>query len=58
MACGASPASPWFGGSFLAVLGPYYCVDFSVVAANGGYSLVAVHRLLFIEASLVVEHRF
>jgi hypothetical protein len=42
----------------LAVLGLYCCVGFSVVAANGGYSPVAVHRLLFIVASLVVEHRF
>ena len=30
----------------------------SLVAENRGYSLVAVHRLLFVVASLVVEHRF
>ena len=30
---------------------------FSPVAASGGYSLVAVHRLLIAVASLVVEHR-
>ena len=28
----------------------------SVAAANGGYSLVAVHRLLIAVASLVAEH--
>ena len=30
---------------------------FSLVAMSGGYSLVAVLRLLIVVASLVVEHR-
>ena len=29
----------------------------SLVVASGGYFLVAVHELLILEASLVVEHR-
>ena len=40
----------------LAILGLCCCVGFSPVAASGGYSLVAVHRLLIAVASLV-EHR-
>ena len=31
-------------------------MDFSLVAANGGYSLIVVHRLLITVASLVAEH--
>ena len=31
---------------------------FSLVAASGGHSLLAVHRLLIATASLVVEHGF
>ena len=31
-------------------------MDFSLVAASGDYSLVAMHRLLIAVASLVVEH--
>ena len=42
---------------FLAVLGLCCCVDFSQVAASGGYSLVAVRELLTAVASFVVEHR-
>ena len=40
---------------FLAVLGLYCFVGFSLVAASGGYSLVGVHRLLIAVASLA-EH--
>ena len=40
---------------FLAVLGLWCLTGFSLVAASGGYSLVAVRRLLFAVASLV-EH--
>ena len=36
--------------------GLHYCVGFPVVAVNGGYSLVAVCRLLIAVASLVAEH--
>ena len=38
---------------FMAVLGLCYCVGFSLEAANGGYSLIAVRGLLFAVASLV-----
>ena len=41
---------------FLAVLGLFCCVGFSLVAASGGYSPVAVLRLLIAVASLVAEH--
>ena len=41
----------WLHWVFLAAHGA------SQVAASGGYSLVAVHRLLSPVASLVVEHR-
>ena len=40
---------------FLAVLGLCCCVGFSPVAANGGYSLLAVSGLLTMAASLVAE---
>ena len=40
----------------LAVLGLCCCVDFSLVAASEGYSLVAVRRLLIEAASPVAEH--
>ena len=33
-----------------------FCVDFSLVVASGGYSLVSVHGLLIAVASLVAEH--
>ena len=42
---------------FLAVLGLRFCADFSLVAANRGYSLVAGRRLPTGVASLIVEHR-
>ena len=42
---------------FLTVLGLHCCQGFSLVADSGGYSLVAVRRLLIAVASLVVEHR-
>ena len=42
---------------FLTVLGLRCSMDFSLVAASGGYSPVAVCRLLVAVASLVVEHR-
>ena len=35
----------------------FVAVHFSLVMVKGGYSLVAVHRLLMAVASLVVEHR-
>ena len=41
---------------FLAALGLRCCADFSLVAANRGYSPVAVHRLLITVVSLVAEH--
>ena len=41
---------------FLALLGLHRFVRFSLVAVNGGYSLVVVLGLLFAVASLVVEH--
>ena len=34
-----------------------YCMGFSLVVASGGYSLVVMHRLLIVAASLVAEHR-
>ena len=39
-----------------AVLGLCCCTGFSLVAVNGGYSLVAVPGLLITLASLVEEH--
>ena len=42
---------------FMAVLGLHCCTGFCLVAASGGYSLVAVHRLPIEVASLVAEHR-
>ena len=39
---------------FLVVLG--CCAGFSLVVANGGNSLVVVHGLLIVVASLVAEH--
>ena len=38
----------------LAVLGLHCCVDFSLVAVSGDSSLVAVHGLLIVVASLVL----
>ena len=43
---------------FLAVLGLRCCEGFSLVAASGGYSLLAVHGLLIVVTALVVEHGF
>ena len=40
----------------LAVLCLHCCVGFSLVAASGGYSLVVLHGLLIVVASLVGEH--
>jgi len=42
---------------FLAVLDLPCCTGFSLVVVSGGYSLVAMCRLLIMMASLVVEHR-
>ena len=42
---------------FLAVLGLCRCAGFSLVAASGGYSPVAVRGLLTVLAFLVVKHR-
>ena len=39
-----------------AVRGLHCCVGFSLVAASGGYSLVVLHGLLIVVASLVGEH--
>ena len=39
----------------LAVLGLHCFEGFSLIAVSGGYSLVAVHRLLTVVASLVTE---
>ena len=39
------------------MLGLHSCVDFSLVVASKGYSLVVVHELLIAVASFVVEHR-
>ena len=33
-----------------------YFMGFSLVVASGGYSLVVMHRLLIVAASLVAEH--
>ena len=41
---------------FFAVRGLHCCVGFSLVAASGGYSLVVLHGLLIVVASLVGEH--
>lgn len=40
------------------VLGLHFHLDFSLVLAGEGYSLVAVHRLLIAVVFLVVEHWF
>ena len=40
---------------FLTVLGLRYCAGFFLVVESGGYSLVAVRRLLIAVASLVAE---
>ena len=42
---------------FLTVLGLQCCAGFSLVAASGSSSLVAVGRCLIVVASLVAEHR-
>ena len=41
---------------FLALLGLYCCVGFSLAIAKRGYSLIIMHRPLFVMASLVAEH--
>ena len=43
---------------FLALLGLWCYMGFSLVAEGGGYSLVAAHRLLSAVVSLVAEHEF
>ena len=40
----------------MTVLGPHCCVGFSLIVASGSYSLIGVHRLLIVVASLVAEH--
>ena len=42
---------------FLAALGLHCCTGFYLVVASGGYSLVAVLRLLDVVVSRVLEHR-
>ena len=41
---------------FFAMLGLCCCMGFSLVVASGGYSLIALHRLLIVVASLFSEH--
>ena len=41
---------------FLAALGLCCCMDFSLSAASGHYSLVLVHRLLVVVASHITEY--
>ena len=41
---------------FLAVLSFSCCAGFSLVAGSRGYSLVVVHRIFIVVASLVSEH--
>ena len=43
---------------FLAALGLWCCMGFSIVEVRWGNSLVVVHWLLIAVASLVVEHSF
>ena len=38
-------------------MGLQHCTGFSPVAASGGYTLVVMHGLLIVVASLVAEHR-
>ena len=40
----------------MAVLGLHCCAGFSLVEANGGYSLVVMGRLRILVASLVAKH--
>ena len=52
---------PWVDSAFsfhffLSVLSLCCCTGLSLVAENGGYSLVGVHRLLTVVAPLVVQH--
>ena len=42
---------------FLAVLG-LHCCGLALVMVSGDYSLLVVHRFLFVVASLISEHRF
>ena len=42
---------------FLVVLGLHCAQAFSLVAASGGYSPVAVHEFCIVMASLVAMHR-
>ena len=41
---------------FFAMLGLCCCMGFSLVVASGDYSLIALHRLLIVVASLFSEH--
>ena len=41
---------------FLAALGLCCCMDFSLFATSGHYSLVLVHRILIVVASLLAEY--
>ena len=41
----------------MAVLDLHCCVDFSLAAVSRGSSVVAMHGLLIVLVSLVVEHR-
>ena len=43
---------------FLGMLGLHSCVSFSPVVVSGGYSLVLVHRILIVVASLSAECKF
>ena len=51
LAVRSSGSEPQSDHCVLAALGP------SLVAASGSYSIVEVHRLLIVVASLVAEHK-
>ena len=40
----------------LALLGLHCCAGFSLFSESGGYSLLVLHGLFIVVASLVVEH--
>ena len=46
----------WMLGLFIYLLLAVCCCGGSLVLASGGYSLVLVHGLLIVAASLVAEH--
>ena len=42
---------------FIWLFGLHHCMGFSLATVSRGYSLVEMHELLFVAASLVAEHR-